>query len=161
MTVEEYNRCVDLYSDNVFRFILKSLNNEEKAKDIVQDCFEKLWVKVDSVSYKKVRSYIFSTAYHTMIDLIRKEKNHDLYMENYPGKTFHNTHYNDLNEVLHQLILHLPDVQRSVILLRDYEGYSYKEIAEITGLSESQVKVYIYRGRLFLKERIGKVETLL
>ncbi len=161
MTVEEYNRCVDLYSDNVFRFILKSLNNEEKAKDIVQDCFEKLWVKVDSVFYKKVRSYIFSTAYHTMIDLIRKEKNHDLYMKNYPGTTFHTTHYNDLNEVLHQLILQLPDVQRSVILLRDYEGYSYKEIAEITGLSESQVKVYIYRGRLFLKERIGKVETLL
>ena len=161
MTLEEYNRCVDLYSNNVFRFILKSLNNEEKAKDIVQDCYEKLWVKVDSVSYKKVRSYIFSTAYHTMIDLIRKEKNHNLYMENYPGTTFHNSQYNDLNEVLHQLILHLPDVQRSVILLRDYEGYSYKEIAEITGLSESQVKVYIYRGRLFLKERIGKVETLL
>jgi RNA polymerase sigma-70 factor (ECF subfamily) len=66
-----------------------------------------------------------------------------------------------MNEILHKLILQLPDNQRSVILLRDYEGYSYNEIAEILDLSESQVKVYIYRGRMFLKERIGKVEILL
>ena len=45
-----------------------------------------------------------------------------------------------------------------MILLRDYEGYDYKEIGEITGLSESQVKVYIYRGRVALKEFIGKFE---
>ena len=55
----------------------------------------------------------------------------------------------------------MPEDQRSVILLRDYEGYSYKEISELTGLSESQVKVYIYRGRLFLKEKIGRVEILI
>jgi len=46
-------------------------------------------------------------------------------------------------------------------LLRDYEGYSYEEIAEITGLSESQVKVYIFRGRAFLKSYIGNLESVL
>ncbi|MEA3444640.1 MAG: sigma factor-like helix-turn-helix DNA-binding protein, partial [Bacteroidota bacterium] len=50
--------------------------------------------------------------------------------------------------------------QRSVVVLRDYEGYSYKEIAEITELSESQVKVYIYRARLFLKNYIGSTEAV-
>jgi len=45
--------------------------------------------------------------------------------------------------------------------LRDYEGYSYLEISEITGLTESQVKVYIYRGRKFLQQFIGKMETVI
>jgi len=55
----------------------------------------------------------------------------------------------------------LPEIQRSVVLLRDYEGYSYNEIAEITGLSESQVKVYIFRARTFLKNYIGSLEIVI
>ena len=161
MTVAEYNKSVDLYSDNIFCFVLKNINDEEKAKDIVQDCFERLWIKVDTVSFLKVKSYLFSAAYHTFIDAIRKEKSKDQYVKSYQEDSQNNNQYSDLNEILHQLILQLPEAQRSVILLRDYEGYSYKEIAEILNLSESQVKVYIYRGRLFLKERIGKVEVLL
>jgi len=73
----------------------------------------------------------------------------------------HSDQYSDLNEILHQAISQLPEVQRTVILLRDYEGYSYEEIAEITGLNESQVKVYIFRGRLFLKNYIGKPERVI
>ena len=68
--------------------------------------------------------------------------------------------YNGLSEVLDKALLRLSEVQRSVILLRDYEGYAYNEIAEITNLSESQVKVYIYRGRLALKKYIGSIEAL-
>jgi len=55
----------------------------------------------------------------------------------------------------------LPEIQRSVVLLRDYEGYSYEEIGKITGLNEAQVKVYIYRARVFLKEYIGSLENVL
>ena len=55
----------------------------------------------------------------------------------------------------------LPDIQKSVILLRDYEGYSYKEIGDITNLSEAQVKVYIYRARLFLKKYIVSPEYVI
>lgn len=160
MTVKEYNKSVDLFSDNVYRFILKSINDIERAKDIVQDCYEKLWLKIESVSFLKVKSYLFSTAYHTMIDSIRKEKSHTKYLEYDREQGLYEEQYSDLNEILHRMILLLPEAQRSVILLRDYEGYSYSEIAAITGLSESQVKVYIFRGRLFLKEKIGKVENL-
>ena len=46
-------------------------------------------------------------------------------------------------------------------MLRDYEGYAYREIAEITGLSESQVKVYIYRARVFLKHYVGSMENVI
>jgi len=161
MTVAEYNLSVDEYADAVYRFVLGNIKDKEKARDIVQDTFEKTWRKVDTISYEKVKSYLFSTAYHTMIDMIRKEKriitfDTDMYQEITTGEQ-----YNDLNEILQQAIDRLPEIQKSVIMLRDYEGYSYREIGEITGLTESQVKVYIYRGRMFLKNIIGKMETVL
>ena len=160
MTVEEYNESVDLYSDNLFRFILSSTNDEEQARDVVQDSYEKLWRRVHEVAFEKVRAYLFSTAYHTMIDGLRKEKRHQAYLAEKRPEDHEQNHYTDLNEILHGIIKELPDVQRSVILLRDYEGYSYHEIGALTGLSESQVKVYIYRGRLFLRERIGRIGVL-
>lgn len=160
MTVEEYNKSVDDYSDGLYRFVLKNIKDKDKAKDIIQDTYEKLWIKVETVTYEKVKSYVYSTAYHTMIDVIRKETRITGFDEVSADKYSHSEQYSDLNEVLHEAINKLPEVQRSVILLRDYEGYSYHEISEITGLSEPQVKVYIYRGRLFLKKYIGSVETL-
>lgn len=66
MTVEQYNQSVDLYSDAVYRFILKNINQTDEAKDIVQDTFEKLWVRASDVSFEKVKSYLFSSAYHTI-----------------------------------------------------------------------------------------------
>ena len=160
MTVEEYNKSVDQYSDGLYRFILNNIKDRDKAQDIIQDTYEKLWRKVKTVSGDKVKSYLFTTAYHTMIDLIRKEKWSSDFDEVKQEKYAHTDQYSDLNEILHEAISKLPEDQRSVIMLRDYEGYSYQEISEITGLSETQVKVYIYRGRLFLKKYIGKIESV-
>lgn len=161
MTVEEYNKSVDLYSDGIFRFILKNIKDEDEAKDIVQDTYEKLWIRASDVSFNKVKSYLFSTAYHTMIDKIRKNKRITNLSDEIDDLGTYTDTYNGLSEVLDQALRQLSEVQRSVILLRDYEGYAYNEIAEITDLSESQVKVYIYRGRLALKKYIGSIEVLI
>lgn len=161
MTVKEYNKAVEDYSDGVYRFILKNMKDTEKARDVVQESYEKLWIKRETVDAEKVKSYLFSTAYHTMIDMIRKDSRTEdfegIRHENYS----HDEQYSDLNEILHKAIDLLPEVQKSVILLRDYEGYAYNEISEITGLSESQVKVYIYRGRIFLKNYLGSLERVI
>ncbi|MDP2890873.1 MAG: RNA polymerase sigma factor [Bacteroidota bacterium] len=160
MNVKEYNQAVDLYSDNVFRFILKNIRDEERARDIVQDSYEKLWRNAENVNSEKVKSYLFTTAYHTMIDVLRKEKR-QTYMEDYQiPEDVHDEQYSDLKEVLNEAVKRLPEIQRTVILLRDYEGYSYKEIGDVTSLSEAQVKVYIYRARVFLKNYIGKMEMV-
>jgi RNA polymerase sigma-70 factor (ECF subfamily) len=161
MTTAEFNKTVDLYSDNLYRFILKNIRNEDAAQDIVQDTFEKLWKKVDEIKYETAKSYMFSTGYRTMIDLIRKDKNmSDL--ENVGEDTFStNEQYSDLQEVLQKALKTLPEIQRSVIMLRDYEGYPYDEIGKITGLGESQVKVYIFRARKALKQYIGNLEMVM
>lgn len=160
MTTREYNQSVDLFSDNIYRFALKNLRDEDQAKDIVQDTFEKLWIKVADVNFEKVKSYLFTTAYHAMVDLSRREKKRGQYNEAAVRKIEVSDQYSDLKEILNEAVQKLPDIQRNVIMLRDYEGYSYEEIGEITGLNESQVKVYIFRARKFLKDYIGTIETV-
>ncbi|MPQ48534.1 sigma-70 family RNA polymerase sigma factor [Marinifilum sp. N1E240] len=160
MNSVQYNKSVDLYADGMFRFILKNIKDEDKARDIVQDSFEKLWRNIENVNHLKVKSYLFTTAYHTLIDLIRREKRKEDF-ENVDVREYsHSTQYSDLKEVLDEALEKLSEIQRSVVLLRDYEGYSYAEIAKITDLTESQVKVYIYRARKHLKNYIGSIETL-
>ena len=161
MTRIEYNKAVDLYADNLYRFILKNIHDVEKSKDIVQDTYLKVWDKHQEVSAEKVKSYMFSTGYRTMIDLIRREKKQSRIEEADLNKLTTSDQYSDLQKILHEALDQLPETQKAVILLRDYEGYNYLEIGEITGLTESQVKVYIYRARKFLQKYIGNIEVLI
>lgn len=160
MTTTEFNKCVDEHADGLYRFILKNIKDEEEARDIVQDSFEKMWKNVSNIENSKSKSYLFTTGYHTMIDRIRKKKHLSDYKEVNEKILFHTQQYTDIKVILNNAINLLPEKQKAVILLRDYEGYSYEEIGEITGLKESQVKVYIYRARLFLKEYIGSPEKV-
>jgi len=161
MTVKEYNRSVEEYADSVYRFIRGNLRNEDRANDIVQDSYEKLWRHVSEIEYPVVKSWLFSTAYRGMIDIIRKEKRMTSIDESYENNMTSESQYSDLNEILHAAIERLPEQQKTSVMLRDYEGYSYKEIGDITGQSEAQVKINIFRGRLALKNYIGKIETVL
>lgn len=160
MTTLEYNKAVDQYADALYRFILKNLRDTEKSKDIIQDTFEKLWMNVQQIAFEKAKSYLFTVAYHTMIDLIRKDNRISTYNESLSPELTELNQYNDLQEVLDKALSQLPEIQKAVLLLRDYEGYSYEEIGQITNLNESQVKVYIYRARIFLKNYIGSLETV-
>jgi RNA polymerase sigma factor (sigma-70 family) len=161
MNVSEYNTSVDEYSDGIYRFILKQIKDKDKAKDIVQDTYIKLWNKHEDVQAEKVKSYLFTAAYHTMIDQIRKDKkNVSMEVAQYYVPTTTNK-YNDLKEILNEALEKLPEIQKSAILLRDYEGYDYKEIGDILHLNESQVKVYIFRGRQTLKNYIVHAENLI
>ena len=158
MTRKEYNKCVDLYADRVYRFIIKNMKHHEDAQDVVQNAFEKLWINREKVYFEKARSYLFTTAYRNMIDIIRKVKRID-WVEHVPDQVLSSTSKTfELQDSLNLGLAQLTDIQKSVILLRDYEGYSYKEIAEITGLTVAQVKVYIYRGRKKLQQFLVSVE---
>ncbi len=161
MTASEFNQCVDTYADGVFRFIRKNISDEDRARDVVQDSFEKMWIKHAEISYEKAKSYLFTTAYHTMIDDIRKYSRQTELTESAFNIHSHTSEYSGLKEILDEAVANLPEIQRNVILLRDYEGYSYQEIGEITGLNESQVKVYIYRARNFLKNYIGSLDKVI
>jgi RNA polymerase sigma-70 factor (ECF subfamily) len=130
------------------------------AKDIVQETFSKVWVKHEEVAYEKVKSYLFTTAYHALVDWVKKEgRNGDFEKVEHTASTEFSISF-DLQKVLNDALDKLPEVQKTVVLLRDYEGYNYAEIAEITNLNESQVKVYIFRARQTLKDYIKRTELV-
>jgi RNA polymerase sigma-70 factor (ECF subfamily) len=161
MTVKEYNRSVEEYADSVYRFIRGNIKDEDRANDIIQDSYEKLWRHVAEIDYPVVKSWLFTTAYNNMIDIIRKEKRIIGLEPAHENELSYESQYTGLSEILNEALLRLPEQQKIAVMLRDYEGYSYKEIAEITGSSEAQVKINIYRGRIALKNFIGKIETVL
>lgn len=161
MTVTEFNTCVDQYSDNLYRFILKHIKDADVAKDIVQDTYEKVWRKVNDIESTNAKSYLFTAAHHTLVDYTRKAKKQGDYTEAVEQKLKHHNQYTDIKEVLNNALDKLPEIQKSVVLLRDYEGYDYAEIGKITGLNESQVKVYIFRARATLKNYIGNLEAII
>jgi len=160
MTVQEYNTCVKEYSDKIYRFVLKNIRYVERAEDIVQDVFEKVWVKVDDVPIEKAKSYLFQAAYNTMLDVIKKDKRIE-YKEDISSNSFSHQPDLGLKEALDMALNNLPQIQKSAVLLRDYEGYDYKEIGDILDLTESQVKVYIFRARKNLRAFfVGKEELV-
>jgi RNA polymerase sigma factor (sigma-70 family) len=161
MTEREYNECVTTYADNVYRFIVKNLRHEEDARDVVQTAFEKMWRNRDEIDNAKCKSYLFTVAYHQMIDHIRKVKRIQLREEFGEETKVHNKPAHNLKKVLEEALARLSETQRSLVLLKDYEGYSYDEIGKITGLSESQVKVYLHRARLQLKSYLVKLENVI
>ncbi|HZH37982.1 MAG TPA: RNA polymerase sigma factor [Flavisolibacter sp.] len=161
MTEKEYNDCVNLYADNVYRFIVKNLRHEEDARDVVQTAFEKLWRNRDEVDNDRCKSYLFTVAYNGMIDHLRKVKRVYLKEEFREETRISDRQHNNTKEILERALSKLSETQRSLVLLKDYEGYSYDEIGKIMNLSESQVKVYLHRARLQLKDYLVKVENVI
>jgi RNA polymerase sigma factor (sigma-70 family) len=161
MTNQEYNQCVGQYADNVYRFILKNLGHEEDAKDVVQASFEKLWTSREQVDSARSKSYLFTIAYHQMIDHIRKSKRVQLREEFKEDARVESAPSNNTRRILQEALSRLNETQRSLVMLKDYEGYSYEEIGRITGLNESQVKVYLHRARIQLRDYMVKMENVL
>ena len=160
MSEAEYNECVTSLADNIYRFAVKHLRNEEDARDIVQTSFERLWVNRSSVNVVTSKSYLFTIAYHLLIDHVRKHKRIDL-KDSFDETAYVTYPQNNGKKAIEMAFEQLNDLQKSLVLLKDYEGYSYEEIGKITGLNSSQVKVYLHRARTRLKEFIVRPENVI
>lgn len=162
MTVAQYNSAVHMHSDALYRYVYQMCKDEDSANDLVQEAFVKVWHKKDEVPFEKIKAYLFTTVYRLFVDDYRKKSKHEELSEH--SHSAHLEHQNqptpDLNEILHEALNKLPDVQKSAVLLRDYEGYDYKEIGELLNLTESQVKVYLFRARKALKTYLVKLDLI-
>lgn len=158
MEVNEYNACVQEWADALFRFASKCTGHSNDAHDIVQNSFEVLWQKRKDVHKSKGKSFLFQVAYNQSVDNYRKKVKVS-YIE-IPEESI--TPGNpDLKKVLDRALARLDEQSRALVLLKDYEGYRYEEISQITGLTEAQVKVYLHRARKILKEYLVSVENII
>lgn len=160
MTRKEYNEAVEMYADNIYRFVVKHTRNRMLSEDVVQETFAKVWEKHETIEASKAKSYLFTTAYHQLVDTLKKEKRTTSFDGEDVKQDDTLSHLFDVQKTLHEAVNRLPEIQKTVILLRDYEGYNYNEIAEITALNESQVKVYIFRARQTLKNYLKSTELV-
>tara|TARA_B110000879_G_C10935221_1_gene417611 strand:+ start:179 stop:667 length:489 start_codon:yes stop_codon:yes gene_type:complete len=159
---KEYNIVVKGHSNNLYGYAIKFLRDSEDAKDIVQDVFEKLWLNRTNVEFPKAKSWMFTTAHNAMINFSNKKGRTQLTDEIgqfEKGSVTPNSF--ESNQVVDRAVSILPPIQKSIILLRDLEGYSYKEIGDMLQLSDSQVKVYLFRARKKIKNQLkGLIELV-
>jgi RNA polymerase sigma factor (sigma-70 family) len=160
MTAEDYNDCVSKNADSLYRFMLKCTRNPADAQDLVQSAFERLWAKRKEVDPATAKSYLFTIGWHRMIDEGKKSKRME-YRDALPDQAETARERPGLRQLLESALDRLPEQQRALVMLKDYEGYSYDEIGRITGLNAGQVKVTLHRARLRLKEYLISVEHVL
>ena len=161
MKRHEYNIAVSTHSGKLYGFALKFLRNSEDAQDIVQDVFEKLWINRKKVEVEKAKAWMFTTAHNAMINYVMKKQRmilpgDELIPE--PAKSERSSF--ESSQVVDRAVSILPPVQKSIILLRDLEGYTYDEIGDILKLSPSQVKVYLFRARNKIKKQLKGLTQL-
>jgi RNA polymerase sigma factor (sigma-70 family) len=160
MELTDYNTCVKQWADALFRFACKCTGNQEDARDVVQGSFEVLWQKRKDVAPEKGKAFLFQVAYRQSIDNYRKQSR-VTYKEQPEREETLKPGPADLKRVLDRALSRLDEQQKALVLLKDHEGYSYEEIAGITGLSVTQVKVYLHRARKTLKEYLVSVEHII
>lgn len=158
MTSEYFTDIVNTYANRLYGYILKIGVPAQEANDIMQNCYEALWKTNldDDVSCGK---YLFGVAYNQCANYWRSNKR-NIYKEVMPEGLTKSSEPLLKNEITKVLEI-LNDQQRSLIMLKDYEGYSYTEIGGITGLDEAQVKVYLHRARKKIQEHIGSLQNII
>ena len=123
MTASEYNKCVDLHSHAIFRFAIKKLRNADDAKEIVQISFEKLWMKYQVVAFDTAKSYLFTTAYHSMVDGWRSQKTTTgLEYASNMVEAESNDEYTGTMEVIEKALARMVDADRGLDDHQDHPG---------------------------------------
>ena len=159
MNAHAYNDCVRELSDSLYRFACKCTGENETAKDVVQASFEVLWNKRADVPQEKAKAFLFQVAYNQSVSAYRAAAR-NAYEEPDESQSVKSIAHG-LKQALEDALQKLDTQSRALVLLKDYEGYSYAEIGGLTGLNESQVKVYLFRARKKLQAYIGSPENVL
>lgn len=151
--------------DKIFRLALCITFDREESEDITQDTLVRVWERRNEWhQIENIEAYCLTICRRMAVDYVRKKKlksDKEQDIANYQFSFVHTETTPD--EILdqrqrvmavQQLIDQLPEVQRTIIQLRDIEGMRYDEIALSTGLTETQVKVYLHRARKKIRENL-------
>lgn len=157
MNTTRFNKCVQEQADALLRFVVGIVHDLENARDITQESFTRLWEHRQTVVQGSEKSYLFTIAYNLAISSYRNQARHpQTSIENYCTSSLSSSAcYDDTAEILWRELDKLPPISRTLIMLCDWEGYSYNEIAQITNLSPAQVKIGLYRARQTIKEKLN------
>ena len=152
--------------DKLFRLALRITLNREEAEDIVQDTLIKVWNSRDKwQQLDSIEAYSLTIARNLSLDRIKKMENQNGSLEDekterpdISSNPSERMIQKDKLDIVKRMIDELPEKQRSCIQLRDIEGKTYKDIAQILNITEEQVKINIFRARQTIKQRFQQFD---
>jgi len=154
----QFNSQILTLSDKLFRLAKSILRNEDTAQDAVQELHMKLWEKrthLDDV--ENVPAFTMRAMRNLCLDTIRQQHNEDdLHpeLEYIAPNPYQQSEQKDMVSLIRTMIDSLPELQRTIIRMRDVEGMELSEIAYITTLTENAVTVNLSRARQKIREKI-------
>ena len=154
--------------NELYRLALRITLNPAEAEDIVQETMIKVWNRREQWdNIESIEAFCLTICRNISLDKMKKAENqnqslsegeHDAPDQSYSSNPEEQAMQQDRMQLIRQLINQLPEKQRSVMQLRDFEGKSYKEIAKVMGISEEQVKVNIFRARQTIRQKYFETE---
>jgi RNA polymerase sigma-70 factor (ECF subfamily) len=163
MTGEEFKKNLMPYKNKLFRLASKLLSNRQEAEDAVQEVYLKIWkMRHDLEKYNSTEGLMMTMTRNLCLDKLKSKKNKHQDLNSYDTKEqtpdpYEQTALSDAVERVRGAIENLPEQQKTIVQLRDVEGYELKEIAEIMGADTNYVRVNLSRGRKKIRETLQKV----
>ncbi len=162
MDQNTFSSKVLVLSDQLYRMAKSILLDEELAKDSVQDLYVKLWEKRATLKeIENISAFAMRVIRNLCLDKLRKKKETELISDELESKDYNTVEIieqKDITKIIKQFINQLPELQRTIIRLRDVEGFEIKEIAYITSSNENAVMVNLSRARQKVKERLIELQ---
>ena len=165
MTAEEFKTRLLPVKNKLFRLALSLLVNRQEAEDVVQEVYLKMWdMRNDLSKYKSTDALMMTITRNQCLDNLKLKKNKAVSLK----EDFNSYSRIGLDEITEQMdmvqaakkfIQQLPEQQKTIIHLRDVEGYEFEEIAKITGYDMNYIRVNISRGRRKIKESLIKMQS--
>lgn len=152
--------------DTLYRLALRITLNPAEAEDIVQDTLIKVWNRRESWGdIKSIEAFGMTICRNLSLDHVRRHENHNSSMDSIGTDAPDNSsspaedaEYREKVVIIKSIVDSLPEKQRSCMQLRDFEGYAYKDIAAVLGMTEEQVKVTIFRARQTVKRKVKEID---
>ncbi len=156
--------------NELFRLALRITLNKAEAEDIVQETMIKVWNRRDNWNdINSIEAFCLTICSNMALDSSKAMNSRNMSIDDTPNEMPADHSYSsnpeeqtmmkDRIKLIRSIIDHLPEKQRSVMQLRDFENKSYKEIATILDISEEQVKVNIFRARQAIKQKYIETEN--
>lgn len=166
MELKEFNLKILPVKDKLYRFALTLLQNQEEAKDALQEIFLKLWSHRESLDViENHESYAMKMMKNFCLDKLKFYKGKkmvdlsDRRMDVDNFTPFTSVSFNNLKDLMVKLFNTLPEQQRIVIHMRDIEHCTFEEIQEVTGMTINNIRVNLSRARQNVKSSYLKIKT--
>ena len=160
-SAEAFQILYKRYQNRVYRFCVRMMSSEVSGKDAFQETFMRMYEHRAEFRGTNFPAWLFTIARNVCLNLLRKQKAFDSFEEDIHGKLLSTNRVENsdvlLRNSIDSAIQQLPVKLREALILREYEEYSYKEIAEITGIELSLAKVRVHRARLILRKILSPI----